>query len=239
MLARHLEASDDVPGAIAAYKRAMTLDPAAADIPAELAALYMRQNRAEEALDAAEQALKISPANREAHRVAGIIYAALAESRRSTSQPGAAAAPDDNTAKAIAHLSAALDQPDVEPDPNVRATLARLYLASRAFAKAIPLLTDLVKQEPGWQEGPALLAEAYAGAGRNADAILWLEEAAPDDPPLYPTLAEFYEREHRWKDAADAYGKALENAPRNLDLKVRYASALAQRRGTRRHHQGA
>ncbi len=231
MLARHLEAGDDVTGAIAAYKRAMTLDPTAADIPAELAALYMRQSRAEDALDAAEQALAISPTNREAHRVAGVIYAALAESRRSTSQPGAAAAPDDTTAKAIAHLSAALDQPDVEPDPNVRATLARLYLASGAYAKAIPLLSDLVKQEPGWPEGPALLAEAYAGAGRNGDAILWLEQAAPDDPPLYQTLAEFYEREHRWKNAADAYGKALENAPRNLDLKVRYASALVNAAG--------
>ena len=32
---------DDVEGAIAAYKRAMTLDPAAADIPADLADLYM------------------------------------------------------------------------------------------------------------------------------------------------------------------------------------------------------
>jgi len=231
MLARHLEAADDAAGAITAYKRAMALDPAAADIPAELAALYMRQSRAQEALDTAEQALAISPTNREAHRVAGVIYAALAESRRSTSQPGAAATPDDNTAKAIAHLSAALDQPDAEPDPNVRSTLARLYLGSGAYAKAIPLLSDLVKQEPGWPEGPALLAEAYAGAGRNADAILWLEQAAPDDPPLYPTLAEFYEREHRWKDAADAYGKALENAPRNLDLKVRYASALVNAAG--------
>src|SRR4051812_5385004 len=36
--------------AIAAYKQAMTLDPGAADIPADLADLYLRQNRAPEAL---------------------------------------------------------------------------------------------------------------------------------------------------------------------------------------------
>jgi tetratricopeptide (TPR) repeat protein len=231
ILARHLEASDDMNGAIAAYKRAMTLDPSAADIPAELAALYMRQNRGQDALDTAQQALAISPTNREAHRVAGIIYAALAESRRSQTQPGAAAAPDDNIANAIVHLSAALDQSDVEPDPNVRMTLARLYLSGGAYAKAIPLLADLVKQEPGWPEGPTLLVEAYAGAGRNADAIQWLEEAAPDNPPLYSTLAEFYERERRWRDAAGAYAKAVEIAPRSIDLKTRYASALVNAGG--------
>jgi tetratricopeptide (TPR) repeat protein len=224
MLARHLETNDDVPGAIAAFKRAMALDPAAADIPAELAALYMRQSRAQEALETAEQALKIAPSNVEAHRVAGIIYAALVESRRP--QAGGAAAPDENVKKAIAHLAAAADQPDVDVDPNVRATLARLYLSTGAYAKAIPLLSDLVKEEPGWPEGPSLLAEAYAGAGRNADAIAWLEESAPSDPARYATLAEFYEREHRWKDAADAYGHAIAATPRNLELQVRYASAL-------------
>jgi len=33
LLAHHLEASDDVDGAVAAFQRAMTLDPKAADIP--------------------------------------------------------------------------------------------------------------------------------------------------------------------------------------------------------------
>ena len=219
---RHLEESDDVAGAIAAFKRAIELDPSAADIPAELAGLYMQQNRAEEALAAANQALKIDPANRAAHRVAGIVYAAIADSTR-----GATPKPDDaNVAKAIEHLEAALDRPVGNTDPSVRATLARLYVRTRAFAKAIPLLTDLVSQESGWQDGPLLLAEAYAGAGRTADAIQWLEEAAPEDPQLYPTLAEFYERDRRWKQAADAYAKALAAAPRNSELKTWYASAL-------------
>ena len=39
LLAHHLEEREDENGAIAAYKRAMELDPLAADIPAELAAL--------------------------------------------------------------------------------------------------------------------------------------------------------------------------------------------------------
>src|SRR5437879_4860435 len=77
LLAHHLEESEDENGAIAAYKRAMELDPTAADIPAELAALYLRQSKIQEAMTAAEQALKLAPQNREANRVMGIVYAAL------------------------------------------------------------------------------------------------------------------------------------------------------------------
>jgi tetratricopeptide (TPR) repeat protein len=226
MLGRHLEAGDDISGAIAAYKRAMVLDPTAADAAAELAALYMRQNRAQEALDAADVALKIAPDNREAHRVAGIVYAALAESARPNGARQPANRPDDNVTKAIQHLEAALERPAGDTDPNVRATLARLYVRSGAYAKAIPLLSDLVNQEPGWLDGPPLLAEAYSGAGRNADAIRWLERATADLPQLYPTLADFYERERRWKDAAGAYARALELGTRGSDLRTRYASVL-------------
>src|SRR5262245_16712058 len=82
MLGRHLETSDDIPGAIAAFKRAAQLDPQSGDIMAELAGLYMRQSRLEEAMAAGEQALMIAPANREAHRVLGIVYATLVESGR-------------------------------------------------------------------------------------------------------------------------------------------------------------
>src|SRR5262245_60599414 len=65
LLAHRLEDDNDIDGAVAAYKRAMALDPKAADIVSELADLYVRQNRAQEAQATAEQALKISPANRE------------------------------------------------------------------------------------------------------------------------------------------------------------------------------
>ena len=74
---------------------------------------------------------------------------------------------------------------------DMRATLARLYVASGANDKALPLLEDLVAQEPGWTDGPGLLAQAYAATGRDAQAITWLEKAASEDPELYTTLASF------------------------------------------------
>src|SRR5262249_40319067 len=153
------------------------LDPTAADIPAELAGVYLRQNKAQEAMSAAEQSLKIEPSNREGNRVLGTVYAAMSEAARETSRGrGAAAAArmEENLTKAIEHREVAADKSGGEADPNVRATLARLYIRAEKYDKAIPLLADLVSQEPGWQDGPAMLAEAYAGAGRSAEAITWL-----------------------------------------------------------------
>jgi tetratricopeptide (TPR) repeat protein len=225
LLGRHLETADDIDGAIAAFKRAAQLDPTASDVTAELAGLFMRQNRLEDAIGAADQALKIQPANREAHRVLGIVYATMVENGRRGSGRGQATT-QENLAKAIQHLEQALDRPAGESDPNVRATLARLYLSAESYDKAIPLLVDLVNQEPGWSDGPTLLAQAYAKSGRNAEAISWLMDAALDDPDLYPTLAGFYEREGRWSEAAGAYAQAIKESPRSAELKTQYVSAL-------------
>jgi tetratricopeptide (TPR) repeat protein len=228
LLGHRFEENEDETSAIAAYKRAMELDPSAAEIPAQLAGLYLKQSKVQEAMAAAETAVKIAPANREANRVLGTVYAALSESSQDPAARGRAAAQADaNLAKAIQHFEAALDGAVAESDPNVRATLARLYVRSNAYDKAIPLLTDLVNQEPGWQDGPLMLVEAYAGAGRSRDAIVWLEERTAEDPRLLPALADFYERERRWPEAAATYSRAIQRAPRNAtDLKIRYASAL-------------
>jgi tetratricopeptide (TPR) repeat protein len=229
LIAHHLEEIEDVAGAIAAYKRAIELDPSAADAAAELAVLYLHQNKIQEALATAEQALKISPANPEANRVMGIVYAAmLPTGRENKPQSRAADSDDEKMAKAIRHFELAVAHPaGGEADPTVRAMLARLYIRASAFDKAVALLTTLVDQESGWDDGPALLVEAYAGAGRTAEAIRWLE--GHEDPRLLPTLADFYERERRWKDAANTYERVLQRPSRNSDLrdlKTRYASAL-------------
>jgi len=221
LVGHYLEENEDIPGAIAAYNKAIELDPLAAEIPAELAALYLRHDRLEEAVATAEKALKVAPLNQEAHRVLGLIAAAKADGRRLP-----AGATDENVTSAIDHLEKAIANPLGEADPNARGTLARLYLRQMAWDKAIPVLVDLVRQQPGWLEGPRMLAQAYAGAGRIPEAISLLDEQASEDPSLLPTLADFYERQQRWEDAADAYARALNVAPRNTELKTRYAQVL-------------
>src|SRR5215212_10200144 len=45
MIGHRLAEHDDTAGAITAYKRAMEIDPTAADIPAELASLYLQTDK--------------------------------------------------------------------------------------------------------------------------------------------------------------------------------------------------
>lgn len=223
LLARRLEDSDDADGAVAAYRRAMVMDADAAGIPAALAELYVRMDRVDDAIAVAEQALKIDSTNREAHRVLGTIYASRASSRRADR-----AAQRQNLDLAIQHLEQAVQSPPggLRADANLRAMLARMYYGAGSFDKAIPLLLDLVKEEPSWQDGASLLADAYTAAGREGEAIAWLEEAALDNPELYGTLADFYARVRRWPEAVATYDRALQLSPRSVDLRLRYASTL-------------
>src|SRR6185436_18574561 len=79
MMARRMESSGDLAGALASLERARKLDPAAAEIPAEIAGYYYRQNRPTDAVAAAEQALKIDKNNVEAHNVLGTVFSAWAD----------------------------------------------------------------------------------------------------------------------------------------------------------------
>src|SRR3954470_9743810 len=82
MLGRHFEDLDKVDEAIAAHQKAIALEPQSAELRAELAGLYARQDRLRDALEAAEAALQHDANNREANRILGSVYAALSEQRR-------------------------------------------------------------------------------------------------------------------------------------------------------------
>jgi tetratricopeptide (TPR) repeat protein len=223
ILGRYLEDVDKVDEAIAAHKKAIELEPRSAELRAELAALYARQDRAREALQTAEAALQIDPANHEANRVLGSIYAALSEQRRPF-RPGDD--PAQYAAKAIAALENA--RRDAGFDVNLELTLGRLYLASRAYDKAIGSLRRVVDEQPGYPEGAMLLSAAQEGAGQAADAIATLEAALESNPTFtrgQVRLAELYEQQHRYKDAADTYARAAA-ANSRLDLSARQAAAL-------------
>jgi tetratricopeptide (TPR) repeat protein len=223
LLAQRLESARDHEGAVAAFRRAIALDAESAELPAALADLFLDLNRVDESRTAANRALTIDPANRDAHRVLGTLFAAAATSESREARQARA----QNLATAIDHLEqAAAERPGLQADPNVRAMLARLHILNGAYDKAIPLLAELVRQEPGWQEGAGLLVDAYVSAGRTAEAVSWLEQAAEDNPELNASLGDLYGRIQRWQDAADAYERALSASSRSFDLRVRYASML-------------
>src|SRR6185295_15832133 len=119
-----LESRGQVDEAISAFERAATLDPQAADIPAELAALYARQGNLTGARDSAEAALKIDPDNVDAHRVLGGIFASMVESDDGKAKN----ATPDSTRLAIDHLERGRRSDGTDQDTGLDITLARLYL---------------------------------------------------------------------------------------------------------------
>ena len=224
LLGRYLEGEGKVPEAIDALKRAIALEPDSAEPRAELAALYARQDRAPEAIAAAEEALKISPNNREANRILGSVLAAVADQR----QPGRSASQvaQDQT-RAIAALEIA--RANGAPDLSVDLALARLYLARNRPLDAVPLLRRIVDEQPSYGDGWSLLSAALEASGEPDEAAEALKAGLREQPTLFRArvqLAELYERQRKWPQAADAWAQVQTLNPRGTDIAARRASAL-------------
>lgn len=223
LLGRQLESDRKIDEAIAAHRKAAELAPDSAEVRAELAGLFAREDRAREALDAAEAALRIDPVNREANRILGSVLAALSEQRQAF-RPG-----DDPTQyrpRAIAALEKS--RRDAGVDLNLELMLGRLYLQSRNYEKSIVSLRRVVDDQPDYPEAAMLMAAAQDGAGRPEDAIRTLEMSLRKNPSFFRgrvRLAELYDQQRRFKEAADAYARA-QAANSRADLTSRQASSL-------------
>ena len=223
LLARHLESIGRVDEAIKAYERAIALDSGSAELRAELAGLYARQDNALEAVANAEAALARDPANQEANRILGTVYAAYAE-RRLAMRKGED--PATYPARAIAALEKARgDGFDIGLD----LVLGRLYLQTGAFDKAVPVLARVVERQPALVDAAILLATAQQGAGQSAQAVETLERALRENPESFRAqmrLAEVYEQDEQWNEAANALARAQELNPRAPMVARRRAVAL-------------
>jgi tetratricopeptide (TPR) repeat protein len=223
----HLEGRGEVAEAISAFVRAASLDPHAADIPAELAALYARQGKLTEARQTAEAALKIDPDNVDAHRVLGGIFASMVDSESGTAKN----ATPETTQMAIDHLERGRRSDGTDQDTGLDIALARLYMRLGDNQKAVDVLHRVTEYEPDAGEAYVLLARVESALGHPDKAIAAVEQAADGNPRLLPTLAQLYEDQKQWTNAARTYERLAEVNPTSLDVKTRWAAALLQEEG--------
>ena len=225
LLGRHLEMEGKLDEAIAAHKQAIGLEPASAELKAELAALYARQDRALDAVTMAEAALKHDPANLEANRILGSVYAALAE-QRTPLRPG------EDVSQYPALAVAALEKAsrDATGDLGLNLLLGRMYVQLRAFDKAIPPLRRIIDDQPAYSEAAWLLAVALENTGQPEAAIDVLRGALEYNPRFFRgqlRVAELNEKLGKWGEAADAYARAQQlNIRMTVELMPRRAAAL-------------
>jgi tetratricopeptide (TPR) repeat protein len=159
---RTLEGKGDVAGALAAYKRAAELEPRSSTIHAEIAGVYARAGKANDAIGEAETALSLDKDDREAHRILGLVQSAVAEQMR----PGPQQTQMMTTA--TGHLEQALVG---ARDPGAEITLGRLDVKLDKLDKAIPVLRNFLLDNPGYPEGVMLLAESYERTGDYKSTI--------------------------------------------------------------------
>jgi cytochrome c-type biogenesis protein CcmH/NrfG len=224
MMARRLEASGDTAGSMAALQRAQKLDPNSAEVAAEMAGAYARQQQAQPAIVQANAALKLDADNVEAHQVLAQIYAAWAEGG---GQLPAGETLSSARLKAIGHLVAIQKSPVMAVDPNLQMTLGRLQLRAGQTAEAVPILERVSAQAPWAAEPLVLLYEAYATSGKLDQAEEALLGAAQINPRYWAQLGQFFERRNKWEDAAGAYGEAVKTQRQpNRDVQLRLVAAL-------------
>ena len=208
--------------AIDFYKQAMKIDPEASYIGEELADLYVQAGQFERATQQAKDLIKANPQNAAAHKILARIYA------RQIGDP------DQNQGKLDqAMLTAAMGEykaiTEINPkDVESLSMLARLYRVSRDEANAEKTYRAILAASPNDDDALTGLAAVYADRGDLNQAIAMLKLAVDrnPDPRTVTTLAEFYEQNKEYANAADTWEKALPLTNDNVQVRRHLAINL-------------
>lgn len=219
LIARRAESNNDPAAAQAALERAVALDPQSAELHAELAGFFARQNKAADAVREAERALALDAGSEEGHRIMGLVHAAWADGVVEGPAGGSEAAWRDI---AIDHLQKVQNAPAMATDLGLQLTLARQLLAAERPGDAVPILERIVSQTGPAGEPVSMLVDALRAAGQIERAVTVLEQAAAANPRYFMALGDAYERLERYEDAASAFergARAMRTPGRELALR--------------------
>lgn len=197
--------------AIEEYKLAIQADPTSEFLNSSLAELYAKTGRIRDAVTEAQDLIKRDPTNLEARRLLGRIYLRSLGDTTSGTQ-------------SQQMLKLAIDQYEqiVKLDPKSvddHLLLGRLYKANNDSAKAEAQFKEAVQLQPQSEEAVTTLALLYDDQGQNQKAVQILS-GVPEGSrtaKTYAALGFTYEQQKDYKNAVDAYKKAVDLDHDNLD----------------------
>ncbi len=204
--------SDLATKAIEEYRAAIEADPGSEYLTSALAELYAKTGRIRDAVLEAQDILKRDPNNLEAHKLLGRIYLRSLGDMQS----------GNNGSSSV--LKLAIEQYEqiikIEPD-NVddHLLLGRLYRMNNDLQKAEREFKLAVKLQPDSEEAVTTLAYLYNEEGDATRAVQVLS-SVPDagrSAKMYSALGYTYEQQKQYKEAIDAYRRAIELDRDNLD----------------------
>ncbi len=197
--------------AIDEYRVAIEADPSSEFLTSGLAELYVKTGRIRDAVLEAQDIIKRDPNNLEAHKLLGRIYL-----RSLGDMPGGNGS--DNV------LKLAIEQYEriVKIEPNNvddHLLLGRLYRLNNDLQKAENELKTAVQLDPNSEEAITTLALLYSEEGDTAHALQVLSSvpATGRSAKLYSALGTTYEQRKDYKNAIEAYKKAIQLDRDNLD----------------------
>jgi tetratricopeptide (TPR) repeat protein len=203
-------------------RRAIELDPDSVYLHLELARLQRTLRQAPAALDETSAALRIDPADGEAHRLAAEIHAELME---------AGVNAQENLKQAIEHYQKALEaMPEAD---ELGLALGRLYYYQGDSGSALEVLQRYQVRNPDSAEANFWLARAHLGQQNLESAESSLRKALEHLPHHYESLmmlAGIEEMRERYAEAIVTCERALAVAQDGVE--ARYALArLALKQG--------
>ena len=206
--------------AIEEYKLALDADPNSKYLNSGLAELYLRTGRVRDAVLAAQDILKTEPDNLDAHKLLGRVYL---QSLGNVQNGG----PSEKVLQlAIAEYTkiVQLQGNDIES----RLLLGQLYTLAHDTPHAEEQFKAAQRIDPSSEDVVLNLARLYSDSGDMAHAIQVLSAVPADDrtAKMDYALGMSYDQLKQNKNAIDAYSKAFDMEPDNLDAERGLAQAL-------------
>ncbi len=224
-LGRGLEEEGKFTQALEEYRKAIQEDPQSSYLYVELANAYMRHRRYKEAVQEAENAIRLNPDNLDAHKLLGQIYYSSIANEDLNRGP----ASSESLKKAIQEYESVVR---IDPsDSGSLLSLSNLYRYDGHTDKAIETLKKYLEMVPSSEAGLANLAQIYADQGNFKEAIDVFKKALevnPESPRILEQLAYTYEQSKDYKNAIETYQKALKTDEDSLDLRKGLAQALLE-----------
>jgi tetratricopeptide (TPR) repeat protein len=206
--------------AIEEYKLALDADPGSKYLNSGLAELYLRTGRVRDAVLAAQEILKTEPNNLDAHKLLGRVYL---QSLGNVQNGG----PSETVLQlAIGEYTkiVELQSNDIES----RLLLGQLYTLAHDTPHAEEQFKAAQHIDPNSEDVVLNLARLYSDSGDMTRAIQVLSAVPEDDrtAKMDYALGMSYDQLKENKKAIDAYGKAFDMEPDNLDAERGLAQAL-------------
>lgn len=203
--------ADYINKAIDEYKLAMDNDPGNAFLDSALAELYSKTGRIRDAVLEAQGILKRDPNNIEAHKLLGRIYLRSLGDLQSGTQ-----------SQNVLKLAIEQYQEIVRLDPkdvDNHLLLGRLYRLDNQMGKAEAEFKTAVKMQPDSEDAVSSLAYLLNEENDPTSAIQVLLSVPEDERSgkIYSALGFTYEQQKDYKNAVDAYRKAVDQDKDNLD----------------------